>query len=168
VDTLVVPYEQVAIGLTLLLTPRVSARLQDLDASTQRRWIGKLLLLYVTIGLLYAGFMLAFGTTILGIVFGPELAAGSELLFVMMLLPIVQAFVHSANVGVMALGRPEYNFAGRVLATAGTASIGVVLMLRLGLMGAAFGLVASVALLGAGLWIALFRTWGSKETAEAS
>jgi O-antigen/teichoic acid export membrane protein len=141
--------------------------LRDLDVPSQKRWLRKILLVYAGIGSMYAIFMLAFGGTLLRIVFGPELAAGGRLLSVMALLPLVQGFVHSANVGVMALGRPEYSFVSRALATAGTTTVGVLLMLTLGLLGAAFGLVVSVGLLAAGLWISLFRYWGAPARAAA-
>jgi len=156
-DVLVLPYEQVVIGLTLLFTPRAAGSLPAMSVPERRRWCARASWQLLAIGATYSLALLFFGKILVARLFGGTFAQSSSIVPILAVLPLLHSMAAPANVALMALLRPRSNFTSRVAATVVSAVVGSVLTAIFGLRGAAFGVVLSVATFTVCLWIALER-----------
>lgn len=158
-DVLVLPLEQVLIGLTLLYTPTMAERIPSMDISAQREWVRRMFTRCLALGVAYGLALVAFRGILVSSIFGEDLSSASSILPILALLPIFHAAAVPVNVVVMSLQRPDLNLVSRVIATFATLTAGVLLIRKFGLEGAAFGLVISVGLFAGVLWLGLLRHW---------
>lgn len=157
VDTLVLPFDQVCVGLTLLLTPRAARHLIRSSRARRRRATRRLTVGFLVAAGVYAVLLAFGGRTALELLFGEDFSRASHLLPVMALLPVAKSLVFAANIVVMAEARPAINLASRMMATALTATVGVALILGFGALGTAMGLLVSTSTVGVGLYVGLAR-----------
>jgi O-antigen/teichoic acid export membrane protein len=158
-DTLVAPFAQVAIGLSLMFVPIVARRLagDPADRAAAGRIAHGLAAAMLALALLYAALIVFVGDALIAFVFGRHMREAGELALWLAPLPVTVALQVPAAVMLAAHGRADLRFrATAVAALAGTAC-GVPLIVGFGPTGAAAGLVLGQAVLAAGLWLAYRR-----------
>lgn len=159
VDTLVLPFDQAAAGMTLLLLPVVARRIDALPGAEQAAWIGRILAGFLAAGLLYAAVVGALARPLLRLLFGDSFAGAGTTIAVMMSVPVIKSLVFPASIALMALGKTNVQFAGRVAATVVTLTAGTLLIVRFGAVGGAGGIAISFSAFAAAMWIYLLRSW---------
>lgn len=160
-ETLVGPFTQVAMGLSMFLIPMVSRRIDGMSASSQRKFFARLTLLLVVGSLLYAALLLIFGETLMLVVFGGAVAEASGIIPVMAVVPVALAASVPAGVGLTALRRPGDKLLAYIASATATFALGIPLVHGFALVGAAWGLASSRIVFAAGEWVLLARTWRS-------
>ena len=159
VDTLVIPFQQIGIGLSMMFIPIASRHVDDMPVAKQWAYARQLLIPLMALAAVYAGLLLLFGEELLDLVFGGNVAAAAEVLPAMAFMPVVQAAALPAAAALTAHKRPDLKFLSYAVATLGTMTVGIALILWQGLWGAALGLLFSQALFVAILWACLAWQW---------
>ncbi|MCP3979790.1 MAG: lipopolysaccharide biosynthesis protein [bacterium] len=160
-DTLVLPYEQIAVGLGLLFLPEAARDLPNLDLRGERRLALRLVAIYGAIGLAYAAAVLLFGEWVMLRIFTEDARAAASILPVFAMIPLLRAALYPASILVMSRQQPQIAFVGHLLATVTTLSAGPWLTARYGLEGAAAGFALAVAVLATVNWTGLCWSWRS-------
>ncbi len=159
VDTLIVPFEQIGIGLSMFLVPVAARRVDGMPAPEQRAWALQFLLFLLVLAVAYAAVIVVLGEDLLYYVFGGKLGDAAAIRPVMALIPLFRAIAVPAGVALTALKRPDLKCLSYAVATLGTLIGGIALTSWYGLLGAAIGLVFSLALFATSQWLCLVWYW---------
>lgn len=155
VDSLVAPFTQVAIGLSLMFVPMISKRIDHMSMAARVVYTRKLFLGMLSISSIYAAIAFFFGPTIVLWTFGEKLAAAGPVLQKMALIPLFIGMAQPAGIMLTVHRRSDLRFYAVLVAAIVTFVVGVPLMLNFGLVGATWGMCVSQGTLSAGLWVAL-------------
>jgi O-antigen/teichoic acid export membrane protein len=158
-DTLVAPFFQVAIGMSLMLTPMASRNIDQMSLSAQRSYSLRLSLPLVALAAAYGIAIYFGGEYALRALFGAKIAPAFPVVKIMAFLPLFMASPLPATVILSAMRRSNLRFLSQSIALLGTMGIGVPLVLIYGLEGAAAGLVLTEILFGFSQWGCLFWLW---------
>lgn len=159
VDTLVAPFFQVAIGLSLMLTPMAARKIDSLSVAAQKRYALQVSAPLVGLAVVY-GLVIYFGGAFaLTALFGDEVVDAIALIEIMAFVPLFSATPMPAGIMLAALRRAKLRFYSQAIAVAGTVFVGVPLVMTHGLIGAAYGLVLTEILFTIGQWSCLFWVW---------
>ena len=143
-ETMIGPFGQVAMGLTMLLLPLTARHMDRMSAGQRRRTLWKALGLFAGLGLAYAAALAGFGDLLLQLAFGPAIAAGATpLITLIAAVPVLWGAAITAGMVLAAMRRPEIVFASYLLAAMVMVSAGSLLMAACGITGAIIGLLAS-------------------------
>jgi O-antigen/teichoic acid export membrane protein len=153
---LVTPVDQIFAAMILLILPMMSFRF------VSRRMVGLLPLwrtyclftLLVTSG--YAVFMNIFGKQLLHLLYGGKFDDLTSFLGILALLPVVMGVGNTVNAALKASEKPQAVFAAYITSGAATFVLGLPLILRFGMRGAVYGMLASGAIYTATLCIGFF------------
>ena len=159
VDTLVAPFFQVSIGLSLMLTPMVARNIDRMTVAAQARYALKISAPLLGLGILYSGFIFFAGEFVLRALFGEQIAGAFPLIGVMSVVPIFATMGMPASVILAARRLAKLRFVTQAFAVAGTLLVGVPLVIMYGLMGAAFGFILTGFLFTVGQWGCLAWVW---------
>lgn len=155
VDSLVAPFTQVAIGLSLMFVPMIAKRIDDMSMAARVAYTRKLFLGMLGISSLYAAVAFFFGPTIVLWTFGEKLAAAGPVLQKMALIPLFIGMGQPASIMLTVHQRSDLRFYAVMVAAIVTFVVGVPLILNFGLAGATWGMCVSQGVLSAGIWVAL-------------
>lgn len=155
-DSLVSPFTQVAIGLSLMFVPMISRRIDDMSSASRNAFAVKLLAGMMAISTVYAAIAFFFGHTIIHLTFGDKLAAAGPVLQTMAIIPLCVGFALPPGVMLAAHRRSDLRFYANAAAAVVTFAVGIPLILEFGMRGATWGMCLSQATQALGLWGALF------------
>ncbi|MCU0894317.1 MAG: lipopolysaccharide biosynthesis protein [Rhodospirillales bacterium] len=159
VDVLVAPFNQIAIGLSLMLLPMAARNIDRMSLAEQRRLAARITLPMATLAALYAACVFFAGEYALQLLFPGRMAEALPLVAIMAFLPIFQALPMPAGIILSALQRPYLRFLSYGLSVFGGLAISIPLILSHGLLGAAVGMLTSQILFVIGQWSCLFWLW---------
>lgn len=159
VDTLVAPFFQVAIGLSLMLTPMAARKIDSLSVAAQKRYALQVSAPLIGLALIYGLVIYFGGEYALRALFGDDIIETVALIKVMAFVPLFSATPMPAGIMLSALRRAKLRFISQSIAVAGTVTVGVPLVFAHGLIGAAYGLVLTEILFTIGQWGCLFWVW---------
>lgn len=159
VDTLVAPFAQVAIGLTLMLVPMTSRGIDGMSLAAQQAHALRMALPLVGLSVLYGGAVYFGGEHALRALFGQGIEDAIPLVQIMAFVPLFRAVPLPAGVVLSALQRANLRFFSQALAAAGTFCVSIPLVLAFGLIGAAWGMLLSLFLYALSQWGCLLWLW---------
>lgn len=158
-DTLVIPFGQIGIGLSMFLVPLAVRTIDDTSAARQRTWTIRLTMPLLVVAALYAAALLTLGKAALVVVFGEAFLDATPIIPVLALIPLFQALATPATIALTSLRRPDLKCLSYVVATIATLSIGLLSIKNFGVFGAAMGLAFSTAVFAATQWLCLAWLW---------
>lgn len=158
-ETLIAPFFQVAIGLSLMLIPMASRNIDRMSLPAQRAYALRLSVPLLARASLYGAAVYFGGAYALRTLFGDQIEGAVPIIKIMALLPLFMAAPMPAGVVLSALRRANMRFLSQSIAVAGTMLVGVPLVILHGLHGAAMGLVLTEVLYTAGQWGCLLWLW---------
>lgn len=159
VDVMVAPFNQIAIGLSLMLLPMTARNIDRMSLSAQRRLALRMALPLLTLAVAYAAAVFFAGDYALQLLFPGTMAEALPIVGVMAFLPIFQALPLPAGIILSALQRPYLRFISYGVAVFGALAVSVPLILSQGLIGAAAGMLVSQVLFAIGQWLCLAWLW---------
>lgn len=159
VDTLVAPFFQVSVGLSLMLTPMASRVIDRMNTAAQMAYALRISISLMSLAVIYGGLVYFGGEYALRALFGEQIAGAFPLIKIMAFVPILSTMAMPAGIILSALRRSELRFFSQTLAVSGTILIGVPLVIANGLIGAAFGFILTGMLFTLGQWGCLLWVW---------
>lgn len=158
-DTLVAPFFQVSVGLSLMLTPMAARVIDRMSVAAQTAYALRISLPLLALAAIYGGIVYFAGEYALRALFGEQIEGAFPLIKIMAFVPIFNTMAMPAGIILSALRRAKMRFISQVLAVSGTFLIGVPLVITHGLIGAALGFVLTGVLFTIGQWGCLFWVW---------
>ncbi len=158
-ETLIAPFFQVAIGLSLMLIPMASRNIDRMSPAAQRIYALRLSVPLVGLAVVYGAAVYFGGAYALRALFGDHIEGAVPIIKIMALMPLFMAAPMPAGVVLSALRRANLRFLSQAVAVTGTILVGVPLVALHGIHGAAMGLVLTEILYTAGQWGCLFWVW---------
>jgi len=152
-DSLVVPFDQVTVGLGLLFTPLLARTVDGMDPAQRRRWLRRATAVVAAGGVSYAAVLLAFGPWLLGTVFGEGFVSAATILRLMAFVPVFKALAYAPALMLVALKRTDRVLIAYAAGAAGSLLVGPAMIVFLGEAGVALGICASMGFYAAGLWL---------------
>lgn len=161
-QNLIAPVQQLLAATGLLFLPHLAGRgARDDDPRGPRQRLGKLWALTLPSATLYALAITLTARPLMDLVYDQEVYTGQAgLMPLFALTAVITAVAHGLALGLRALARPQAVFLSKLAGAATTLVVGVALIWRWGLGGAAVALVASV-LFEALVLVALFPWKGA-------
>lgn len=159
VDTLVAPFAQVAIGLTLMLVPMTSRGIESMSLQAQQAHALRMALPLVGLSVVYCAAVYLGGEYALRALFGHGVEDAVPLVQIMALVPLFRALPLPPGVVLSALQRANLRFYSQVLASVATFCVSIPLVLAYGLTGAAWGMLISLVLYALSQWACLLWLW---------
>ncbi len=159
IDTLVAPFAQVAIGLTLMLVPMTSRGIESMSLRAQQAHAIRMGLPLLGLSVVYGVAIFLGGEYALRTLFGSGIEDALPLVQIMAFVPLMRALPLPAGVVLSALQRANLRFLGQVLSAVGTFGVSIPLVLAYGLTGAAWGMLISLALFALSQWACLLWLW---------
>lgn len=159
VETLIGPFLQVSIGLSLMLTPMASRNIDRMSVAAQQVYALQISVALVGLAVIYSAFVYFGGEYALRALFGDEVEGAFPLIKIMAFVPVFSATHVPAGIVLSALRRSKLRFISQMMSVAGTAFVGVPLVIAYGAIGAAFGFVLTGVLFTIGQWSCLFWLW---------
>lgn len=159
VETLIGPFLQVSIGLSLMLTPMASRNIDRMSIGAQKIYALRISTALVGLAVVYSAVVFFAGEFALRALFGSEIEAAFPLIKIMAFVPVFSATHVPAGIVLSALRRSKLRFFSQMMSVAGTAFIGIPLVIAYGNIGAAFGFVLTGVLFTIGQWSCLFWVW---------
>lgn len=159
VETLIAPFSQVAMGLSLMLIPMVSRNIDQMSLAEQRARALRLSIPLFALAIVYAAAVYFGGEYALRALFGEHIEDAVGIVKIMAFVPLFLAAPMPASVFLSALQRANMRFYSQTTAAIGTMLVGVPLVVLYGLHGAAAALLFSQVLFSAGQWGCLFWVW---------
>lgn len=164
VDVLVAPFNQIAIGLSLMLLPMAARNIDRMSLPAQRQLAGRIVVPVLGLATLYAAGLFFAGEYALQLLFPGRMTEALTIVKIMAFLPIFQALPVPAGIILSALQRPYLRFISYGLSVFGGLAISIPLILSHGLLGAAAGMLTSQILFVIGQWSCLFWLWRRMKT----
>ncbi|HRK94894.1 MAG TPA: hypothetical protein PK694_01115 [Rhodospirillales bacterium] len=159
VDTLVAPFAQVAIGLSLMLVPMTSRGIGSMSLRAQQVHAIRMGLPLLGLSVIYGGAIFLGGEYALKALFGSGIEEALSLVQIMAFVPFLRALPQPAGIVLSALQRSNLRFFSQVLAAIGTFAVSIPLVLAYGLTGAAWGMLISLGLFALSQWACLLWLW---------
>lgn len=159
VDVLVAPFNQIAIGLSLMLLPMTARNIDRMSLPAQRRLALRMALPLLGLAAAYATTVFLAGRHALQLLFPGTMAEALPIIGIMAFLPIFQALPMPAGIILSALQRPYLRFISYGFAVFAALVLSVPLILSQGLIGAAAGMLVSQIMFAVGQWLCLFWLW---------
>ena len=158
-ETLIAPFTQVAMGLSLMLIPMVSRNVDGMSRAEQQARALRLPLPLLALALIYGAAVYFGGAYALRALFGEHIEEAIPIIKIMAFIPVFIAAPMPASVFLSALRRANMRFYSQAIAVTATMLIGVPLVILDGIQGAATGLLVTAVLFTLGQWGCLFWVW---------
>ena len=158
IQNVMLPLQQTVIILTLLFTSWLSRERQTRNREYLRRNIYRLLRAGSFMSIIYVVIVVAAGPLIIKLLYGQDRYADFLWLLPFLgLIALMQSTIRMLGVGLKVLQRPSAIFWAQTAGAVFTLSIGLYLITRLGLFGAALGFLSTTVLIAIALVYFLFR-----------
>jgi O-antigen/teichoic acid export membrane protein len=151
-EALIAPFTQISTGMRLMLIPMAARRIDQMSSAQQRRYAVWLACPLLAMAGAYGTAIYFGGEYALRALFGEQIAGAFPLVHVMAFIPLFMAAPQSAAIVLSSLRRTNMRFISECIACVGTLLIGLPLVFHLGLIGGAFGMMLTEALLTVGYW----------------
>jgi len=158
-ETLIAPFFQVAMGLSLMLIPMASRNIDEMSVSAQRAYAVRLSIPLLGLASVYGAAVYFGGGYALRALFGEHIEGAVAIVKIMALMPLVLAAPMPAGVVLSALRRADMRFLSQAMAVSTTIFVGVPLVAFHGIHGAAIGLVLMEIVYTLAQWGCLFWLW---------
>jgi O-antigen/teichoic acid export membrane protein len=158
-ETLIAPFSQVAMGLSLMLIPMVSRNVDQMSLAEQRSQALRLSIPLFALAFVYAAAVYFGGAYALRVLFGEGVEDAVTIVKIMAFVPLFLAAPMPASVFLSALQRANMRFYSQTTAAIGTLLIGVPLVILYDIRGAAIALLFTQVLFAASQWGCLFWVW---------
>lgn len=158
-ETLIAPFFQVALGLSLMLIPMASRNADKMSHAAQRSYVLRLSVPLIGLAVVYAAAVYFGGAYALRALFGAHVEGAIPIVKIMALIPLFMAIPMPAGVMLAALRRANMRFLSQAIGAVGTVVFGVPLVLLQGIHGAALALVLTQVLFSAAQWGCLLWLW---------
>lgn len=160
-ETLIAPFTQVLMGLSLMLVPMAAVRVRTASRAEHKTFAFKIGAPLLALAVVYSATLFLFGTDLLLALFGETAEGAYPLIATMALAPIFGALPLPAAIMTSALRRPKFRFYSHGLGAISVVFVGLPLMLALSLAGAAIAYVLASAVHGIAQWAFLIWLWRS-------
>jgi O-antigen/teichoic acid export membrane protein len=137
------PVDQVFGAITLLVLPQMAFHFADDELGKLRRLWRQCSLMFIGISSVFALIVGLGSLRLLHLVYGGKFDDVAPLLPWFVLLPVVMGIGNAANAALKAMERPQAVFYAYLTSGAATFVLGIPLVMRLGLRGAVYGMLAS-------------------------
>lgn len=158
-ESLIAPFAQVLMGLSLMLVPMAAIRVRTFSHAEQKAFAFKIGAPLLALAIVYSAILFLFGDDLLLALFGKTAQGAYPLIGIMALAPMVGALPLPAAIMTSALRRPKFRFYSHGLAAISVIFVGLPLMLSLSLPGAAIAYVLASAVHAIGQWAFLIWLW---------
>lgn len=156
-DTFVIPFQQLAIGVNMLLIPMASKHADHMPASQQWRLAITFLIPMVMAAIVFVLMIYMLGSNLLIWFYGEAMSEAAGILTVVALVSVAQAIAVPVGIALTSHKRPDLKFYSYIMAALVTLTIGVALVRSYGLFGAAIGVVISQSTYASAKWFWLTR-----------
>lgn len=143
------------IGMNNLMSPRAAHAMAHGGIPEVRKVIFRGIRLFLVVIGLFCLFMLFFGGTAVGLLYGPNYAGFGNVVRVLALSQLASALAFPINSGLLAMDKPDVGFKSYLLSLAVMILLGFWLVKSFGPLGAAWGLLLGNAAATAFRWTAL-------------
>jgi O-antigen/teichoic acid export membrane protein len=167
-ETLIAPFFQVSVGLSLMLVPMVSRNIDRMSPAAQRAYVLRLSLPLLGLAAVYTAAVYLGGAYALRALFGSHVEAAIPIVEIIAFFPLFLVAPMPAGVVLSALRRANLKFLAQVFTLSGTLLIGVLLVILYGIRGAAMGFVLTGVLFAIGQWSCLLWVWRQQAKVAAA
>ncbi|MDZ3837733.1 MAG: lipopolysaccharide biosynthesis protein [Rhodospirillales bacterium] len=158
-ETLIAPFSQVAMGLSLMIIPMVSRNVDQMPLAEQRAQALRLSIPLFGLATVYAAAVYFGGEYALRALFGERIEDAVDIVKIMAFVPLFLAAPMPASVFLSALQRANMRFYSQSMAATCAMLVGVPLVILYDIRGAALGLLLTQMVFTAGQWSCLFWVW---------
>jgi O-antigen/teichoic acid export membrane protein len=130
-------------GSCIFLEPKAAHSFAQGDRVRLRQFVGKSTMLMGTVLGLFCAGIYVFGDQLAVLLYGPKYAGNQSIIFLLALTALVSALDTGIYFGIRASGRPDLNFKINLIRLGVTITLGLWLVHTYGLLGVAWGLLAS-------------------------
>ncbi len=165
-DTFVAPFDQICIGLSLLFVPRLAGSFANAGGDLHG-WLRTATVRFLGLGALYSLLLVLAGPLLVVRVFTEDSRPAVSLVVILAAIPLFKALAYPPGIALMAGKRSGVILLAYLASFLATITGGVVLIRFLGLAGAAYGLVLSVAVFAAAQWIGVWWVGSDPDSGSA-
>lgn len=142
-ETMIGPFAQVVTGLTMMMLPMTSGRIDHMSKPEKTKYLWRILAILLVVAGTYGCLLVLFGDLLVTLAFGVKMQPAIGLLPFAAAIALIWAIATPASLTLSAIKRPDVLFVSFALATLSMVVAGPVLMHAFGREGAMSGMILS-------------------------